>query len=184
MRVIGTVNVLKDADVQRAMVSASWAIMGAGAAIALVLWLVSLASGRHVLEPVGPGWVLGLVVASVVSLPVHELVHAAAFVILGSSDVHVSFGIKDFMLYTSANGAVLPRGRFMAVLLAPSVVVTALFVLLAGCVWHAPLFALLGAAFHLAGCTGDLDMVRIIALTPAATFVRDSPAGIDLLSEE
>ena len=170
MRVIGTVNVLKDADVQRAMVSASWAIMGAGAAIALVLWLVSLASGRHVLEPVGPGWVLGLVVASVVALPVHELVHAAAFVILGSSGVHVSFGIKDFM--------------FMAVLLAPSVVVTALFVLLAGCVWHAPLFALLGAAFHLAGCTGDLDMVRIIALTPAATFVRDSPAGIDLLSEE
>lgn len=183
MRVIGTVNVLKDADVQRAMVSASWAIMGAGAAIALVLWLVSLASGRHVLEPVGPGWVLSLVVASAVALPVHELVHAAAFVILGSSDVHVSFGIKDFMLYTSANGAVLPRGRFMAVLLAPSVVVTALFVL-AGCVWHAPLFALLGAAFHLAGCTGDLDMVRIIALTPAATFVRDSPAGIDLLSEE
>lgn len=183
MRVIGTVNVLKDADVQRAMVSASWAIMGAGAAIALVLWLVSLASGRHVLEPVGPGWVLGLVVASAVALPVHELVHAAAFVILGSSDVRVSFGIKDFMLYTSANGAVLPRGRFMAVLLAPSVVVTALFVL-AGCVWHAPLFALLGAAFHLAGCTGDLDMVRIIALTPAATFVRDSPAGIDLLSEE
>ena len=183
MRVIGTVNVLEDAGVQRAMVSASWAIMGAGAAIAVVLWLVSLAFGGHVLEPVGPGWVLGLVVASVVSLPVHELVHAAAFVILGSSDVHVSFGIKDFMLYTSANGAVLPRGRFMAVLLAPSVVVTALFVL-AGCVWHAPLFALLGAAFHLAGCTGDLDMVRIIALTPAATFVRDSPAGIDLLSEE
>ena len=183
MRVIGTVNVLEDAGVQRAMVSASWAIMGAGAAIAIVLWLVSLAFGGHVLEPVGPGWVLGLVVASVVSLPVHELVHAAAFVILGSSDVHVSFGIKDFMLYTSANGAVLPRGRFMAALLAPSVVVTALFVL-AGCVWHAPLFALLGAAFHLAGCTGDLDMVRIIALTPAATFVRDSPAGIDLLSEE
>ena len=183
MRVIGTVNVLEDTDVQHAMVCASWAIMGAGAAIALVLWLVSLASGRHVLEPVGPGWVLGLVVASAVSLPVHELVHAAAFVILGSSDVHVSFGIKDFMLYTSANGAVLPRGRFMAVLLAPSVVVTALFVL-AGCVWHAPLFALLGGAFHLAGCTGDLDMVRIIALTPAATFVRDSPAGVDLLSEE
>lgn len=183
MRVIGTVNVLEDTDVQRAMVSASWAIMGAGAAIALVLWLVSLASGRHVLEPVGTGWVLGLVVASAVALPVHELVHAAAFVILGSSGVHVSFGIKDFMLYTSANGAVLPRGRFMAVLLAPSVVVTALFVL-AGCVWHAPLFALLGAAFHLAGCTGDLDMARIIALTPAATFVRDSPAGIDLLSEE
>lgn len=183
MRVIGTVNVLEDAGVQRAMVSASWAIMGAGAAIAIVLWLVSLAFGGHVLEPVGLGWVLGLVAASVVALPVHELVHAAAFVLLGSGDVRVSFGFRDFMLYTSANGAVLSRGRFMAVLLAPSVVVTALFVL-AGCVWHAPLFALLGGAFHLAGCTGDLDMVRIIGITPAASFVRDSPAGIDLLSEE
>ena len=184
MRVIGTVNVLEDADLQRSMVRASWIILGVGATAAFALWFASLALGRNVTEPVGLGWALGLVAASVVALPVHELVHAAAFVILGSSGVHVSFGIKDFMLYTSANGAVLPRGRFMAVLLAPSVVVTALFVLLAGCVWHAPLFALLGAAFHLAGCTGDLDMVRIIALTPAATFVRDSPAGIDLLSEE
>ena len=183
MRVIGTVNVLEDAGVQRAMVRASWIILAVGATAAFVLRLASLALGRNVTEPVGLGWALGLVAASVVALPVHELVHAAAFVILGSSGVHVSFGIKDFMLYTSANGAVLPRGRFMAALLAPSVVVTALFVL-AGCVWHAPLFALLGAAFHLAGCTGDLDMARIIGITPAAAFVRDSPAGIDLLSEE
>ena len=160
MRVIGSVNVLEDAGLQRSMVRASWAIMGAGVGAAFALWIASLASGWHVLEPVGPGWLLGLVAASVVALPVHELVHAAAFVLLGSGGVRVSFGFKDFMLYTSADGAVLPRG------------------------WHAPLFALLGAAFHLAGCTGDLDMVRIIALTPAATFVRDSPAGVDLLEEE
>lgn len=183
MRVIGTVNVLEDADLQRSMVRASWIILGVGATAAFALWFASLALGRNVTEPVGLGWALGLVAASVVALPVHELVHAAAFVLLGSGDVRVSFGFRDFMLYTSANGAVLPRGRFMAALLAPSVVVTALFVL-AGCVWHAPLFALLGAAFHLAGCTGDLDMARIIGITPAAAFVRDSPAGIDLLSEE
>lgn len=183
MRVIGTVNVLEDADLQRSMVRASWIILGVGAAVAFALWLASLASGRRVLEPVSLGWVLGLAAASVVALPVHELVHAAAFVLLGSGDVRVSFGSKDFMLYTSANGAVLPRGRFMAVLLAPSVVVTALFAL-AGCVWHAPLFALLGGAFHLAGCTGDLGMVHIIRVTPAASFVRDSPVGIELLTEE
>lgn len=183
MRVIGTVNVLEDTDLQRSMVRASWIILGVGATAAFALWLASHALGWNVTEPVGLGWALGLVAASVVALPVHELVHAAAFVLLGSGDVRVSFGVKDFMLYTSANGAVLSRGSFMAVLLAPSVVVTALFVL-AGCVWHAPLFALLGGAFHLAGCTGDLDMVRIIGITPAAAFVRDSPAGIDLLSEE
>ena len=183
MRVIGTVNVLEDADLQRSMVRASWIILGVGATAAFALWFASRALGRNVTEPVGLGWALGLVAASVVALPVHELVHAAAFVLLGSGAVRVSFGVKDFMFYTSANGAVLSRGRFMAVLLAPSVVVTALFVL-AGCVWHAPLFALLGGAFHLAGCTGDLDMVRIIGITPAAAFVRDSPAGIDLLSEE
>lgn len=183
MRVIGTVNVLEDADLQRSMVRASWIILGVGAAVAFALWLASLTSGWRVLEPVSLGWALGLVVASVVALPVHELVHAAAFVLLGSGDVRVSFGSKDFMLYTSANGAVLPRGRFMAVLLAPSVVVSALFAL-AGCAWHAPLFALLGGAFHLAGCTGDLGMVRVIRDTPAAAFVRDSPVGIELLSEE
>lgn len=183
MRVIGSVNVLEDVGLQRSMLRASWAIMGVGAGAAFVLWIASLASGWHVLEPVGLGWVLGLAAASVVALPVHELVHAAAFVLLGSGNVRVSFGFKDFMLYTSADGAVLSRGRFMAVLLAPSVVVTLMFAL-AGLAWHAPLFALLGGAFHLAGCTGDLDMVRIIALTPAAAFVRDSPVGIDLLEEE
>ena len=183
MCVIGTVNVLEDADMQHSMVRASWAILAAGAGVALVLWLASLASVRRVLESVSLGWVLGLAAASLVALLVHELVHAAAFVLLGSSDVHVSFGFKDFMLYTSANGAILPRRRFMAVLLAPSVVVSTLFAL-AGCAWHVPLFALLGGAFHLAGCTGDLGMARVIRDTPAAAFVRDSPVGIELLSEE
>ena len=84
MRVIGTVNVLEDADLQRSMVRASWIILAVGATAAFVLWLASLALGRNVLEPVGLGWVLGLVAASVVALPVHELVHAAAFVLLGS----------------------------------------------------------------------------------------------------
>ena len=37
MRVIGTVNVLEDADMQHSMVRASWAILAAGAGVALVL---------------------------------------------------------------------------------------------------------------------------------------------------
>ncbi|MGN0076313.1 MAG: DUF3267 domain-containing protein [Parafannyhessea sp.] len=181
MRVMSKVDVLGDADFQRRMLRLSWWILGVGLALGLVAWVLSLAGVAPLVEKgIGLGWLLVLFLASVVALPVHELVHAAAFVLLGGRGVHVSFGFKDYMLYTSANGATLSRRRFEAVLLAPTVVLTLAFAA-AGAAFGVPLLAWACAVFHLAGCTGDLCMAAAIWREPTCAFVRDAPYGADLL---
>lgn len=124
---------------------------------------------------------LGLaVVASLAALPVHELLHAAAFKLLGGSGCKVSFGYEAGCLYTRTNDAVLSRGRFAAVLLAPSVVLTALLVGL-GVVAESLAAGVLAAGLHLTGCTGDLLMVWEIHATADATHVQDTATGCRLL---
>ncbi len=117
MRVIAKVDVLGDAELQQRMVRLSWWILGAGLLAGLVAWASSrLPAWRPGGEGHRPRLVPGAGARVRGGAPVHELVHAAAFLLLGGGDVHVSFGFKDYMLYTSANGATLPRRRFEAVL--------------------------------------------------------------------
>ena len=61
-----------------------------------------------------------LALASLVALPVHELVHAGAFALLSGFSARICFGFSDWMLYTSAAGVMLPKRRFCVVLLAPT----------------------------------------------------------------
>lgn len=127
-----------------------------------------------------------LLVAAIVSvavLPVHELLHAAAFKLLGGLGIKVSFGAKDAFLYTRTNDAVLSASRFVAVLLTPSVVLTAVL-LLWGCIGGDPACGVLTAGLHLSGCTGDLLMAALIRSTPEATHVQDTETGCRLLAED
>jgi hypothetical protein len=182
MRVIAKVDVLGDAELQRRMVRLSWWILGVGLLAGLVAWALSIAGVAPLVEKgIGLTWFLVLVLASVAALPVHELVHAAAFLLLGDGHVHVSFGFKDYMLYTSANGATLSRRRFEAVLLAPTVLLTLAFAAM-GVAFRVPLLAWACAVIHLAGCTGDLCMAAAIWREPACAFVRDAPFGAELLA--
>ena len=134
-------------------------------------------------EALSPGWFVALGAVSVAALPVHELVHAAAFTLLSGFTARVRFGFSSWMLYTTAAGTTLPRKRFCIVLLAPAVLVTlALFV---GA--QALGYSLLGwflAVVHLAGCTGDIAYVRIIVHEPFATHVQDTENGIALIHDE
>ena len=111
----------------------------------------------------------------------HELVHAAAFKLL-IPVVRVDFGFKDAFLYTTINGAVVPRSAELAALLAPAVVVTAALVA-ASLACSCPALAVLLAATHLSGCVGDLLMALAILREPACTHVRDTEFGITLLAE-
>ena len=101
-------------------------------------WLASVARGSLVVaaaglvldvllavaapvEAVGIPWLAAVVLVSAVALPVHELVHGAALKLLGGRDLRLRFGyMPPGMLYTCADGAVLPRRSFVAVLLAPA----------------------------------------------------------------
>ncbi len=173
MRRLTDIELLDDRALQQQMVWASMSILGFG----VVIGVIAALALPH--EVVGPLWFVALAFLSVVALPVHELVHAGAFMLLTGFTARIRFGFTDWMLYTSAAGTMLRRRRFCAVLLAPTVLVTTALLVVP---WLRG-FPLLGwflAVIHLAGCTGDLAYVHIIRREPKATYVEDTERGIAL----
>ncbi len=77
------------------------------------------------------GWIVGLAAISMASFAVHELVHGVFFKLLAPAGAKVTFGAnrETAMIYACAEGVVYSRRRYMAVCLAPTVVVTAAFAL-------------------------------------------------------
>ena len=177
MRSVAHLDILGDTPLTRRVVTLSAAILIVG-----LLGEIYLAVTRGWGMAVG-AWMAVYVVATVVALPIHELVHAAAFLLLGRGRVRIRFGYETGMLYTRAEGEPLTRGRFVAVLLAPSVLVTAALVLV-GNAFAGPALAWALAWTHLSGCAGALAMVAGIARTPDCTHVRDSDTGVELLAND
>lgn len=174
MQKIADIDILGDKDLQQRVARLSL-VIAAVTLVAAVLFGV-LAGG----EAIGVWWWVALAVGSLVALPVHELVHAAAFKLL-CPGCHVSFGFQDAFLYTKTDGAVLRRTSMAAVLLAPTVLVSAVVAAaaaLAGC----PVLAVLLAGLHLSGCAGDVLMAVAAMGEPRCTHVRDTETGITLLS--
>ena len=174
MRKLADIDILSDEGLRGRMVAWSLAFLVVGAAVCLLMFAAGVA------EVFGRGWATAFFLASVAALPLHELVHAAAFKLLVPG-ARVTFGFKDAFIYTSANGAVATRAAEVVVLLAPSVAVTAALVV-AALGLGAPALALALAATHLSGCAGDLLMVTEIAREPACTHVADAEFGIVLLA--
>lgn len=177
MRSVAHLDILGETPLARRMVMLSVALLAVGFIGAFFL-VVADGWGTDV-----GAWFAVSVVATVVALPVHELVHAAAFLLLGRGSVRIRFGYQTGMLYTRAEGEPLSRGRFLVVLLAPSVAVTAALVVV-GDLLAGPALAWALAWTHLSGCAGDLVMVVGIARTPGCTHVRDTDTGVELLADD
>ena len=175
MRTIADIDILGDESLQARVARLSLAIV-----VATVLVAVSLGFAMGG-EKVDVWWWVALAAGSLVALPVHELVHAAAFKLLCPA-CRISFGFQDAFLYTKTNGAVLRRGRMVAVLLAPSVLVTTALAALAFAA-ELPVLAVLLAGIHLSGCAGDMLMAVACLREPSCTHVRDTETGIALLSD-
>ena len=175
MRTIADIDVLGDEALQRGIARLSLVLL---AVTALLAALLALALGDERLDV---WWWVTLALGSLVALPVHELVHAAAFKLL-CPGCRVSFGFKDAFLYTKTDGALLRRGCMVAVLLAPSVLVTAALVALAlGA--GLPVLAILLAGVHLSGCAGDILMASATLREGDCTHARDTETGITLLCD-
>lgn len=154
----------------------SAAVLVVGAAATAVAALA-----RAPFEAVGLAWIVAVALASLVVLPVHELVHGAAFKLLGGRGAKVRMGYRSpGMLYACANGLVLPRRSFMAVVLAPTALISTGFAV-AAVLTPWPLACLTCLWLHLSGCTGDLAMARDIA-EAKEPYVRDTEDGFDLLA--
>ena len=121
MEKIADIDVLGDEATQLRVTRWSQTTLAVGVLVAAVTALLTGMDGGALMT--APWWI-AVVVASIVALPVHELVHGAAFALL-CPGCKVSFGAKDAFLYTRTDGALTTRGRMVAVLAAPAVVVTA-----------------------------------------------------------
>ena len=186
-RTLGDIDFFGDDALRQRLVRASaWLLIG-GAALAVAL---SVVAGTGVIEEMQalPGdwgaamWPLAMVALSVVALPVHELVHALFMRVLGGPDTRVSFGYQAGMLYAGCPGLVLSKPRFVAVLLAPTVLVTAALLGL-GLVLGYPFMTLWAAVLHLSGCSGDILAAGAILRERACTHCRDTERGVELLGE-
>lgn len=175
-----------DALCQRLVRASAWLLIG-GAALAVAL---SVVAGTGVIEEMRalPGdwgaamWPLAMAALSAVALPVHELVHALFMRVLGGPGTRVSFGYQAGMLYAGCPGLVLSKPRFVVVLLAPTVLVTAALLGL-GLVLGYPFMTLWAAVLHLSGCSGDILAAGTILRERACTHCRDTERGIELLCE-
>lgn len=186
-RTLGDIDFFGDDALRQRLVRASaWILIG-GAALAVAL---SVVAGTGVIEEMRalPGdwgaalWPLAMAALSVVALPVHELVHALFMRVLGGPGTRVSFGYQAGMLYAGCPGLVLSKPRFVAVLLAPTVLVTAALLGL-GLVLGYPFMTLWAAVLHLSGCSGDILAAGAILRERACTHCRDTERGVELLCE-
>lgn len=185
MRVVLDVNIFDEGEpaqktLMRAMVWFMLACLAAAIAASVPLCLTGFGPGLGDLLPFGAAAILGYCA----SLPVHELVHAAFFKLLGPQGTKVIFGFQSGMLYAGCPGVRLSRGRIVVVLLAPLVTLSIVYGLL-GLVlpftWT-PLLAVWLFALHTSGCIGDLYFVALIIRYPEATVCEDTNKGIRLLA--
>lgn len=175
MRTIADIDILGDETLQARV---AWLSLAIVVVTVLAAGSLGFAMGG---ERVDVWWWVALAAGSFVALPVHELVHAAAFKLL-SRGCKVSFGFQNAFLYTKTDGAVLRRARMVCVLLAPSLLVTAVLAALAFAA-GLPVLAVLLAGLHLSGCAGDILMAAACLREGACTHVRDTETGITLLSD-
>lgn len=124
-------------------------------------------------------WVVWIAVFVVASLIAHELVHGMLFKLFAPRSAHVSFGLswKHGMLYTSAEGIVYTRRQYIAIALAPTLVVT-LLIGAAGLLFGRPIAGLVAAVLHLSGCAGDWCYVSAICADPHITHCEDTSYGV------
>src|SRR5712691_12156809 len=120
-------------------------------------------------------WIVINIIGYILILPIHELIHAAAFVLWGGKPY---FGTKlPYALYCGAKNQLFHRNQYLVVGLAPLVVIT-----LAGIVvtFVAPVvaaFTLLGSVGNFSGAAGDVWVAKRLLRQPADVLVEDTEAG-------
>ncbi len=199
MREISNIHAFEDERFLRACLRGSAAVLTACAVVGVVLFFVLPACGRgpwglemggELLRLMGEGgcsvpvWILGLVLLCLAVFALHEGVHGVLFKLLAPAGARVSFGVEleHAMLYACAEGIVYPAGRYIAILLGPTVVLTVLLACI-GVAGGYPLACFVAAALHLSGCVGDWFYVREIVSDRRIVACEDTSWGVRFLGE-
>lgn len=187
MRTIGDIDFLNDGETRRRLLRLSYALILGGVALGVALGLAGSFDPVGERARFGAGvmgwglWALAMLLAYAVSLPVHELIHAALFLLFGGRGTHVRFGAQDGMLYAGCPGLVLSRTRFCVVLAGPAVVLSVTLLVIPAAL-GLPLFGYVLFVLHLAGCAGDLLAMADALGEPACTHMEDTDCGVRLLA--
>ena len=125
-----------------------------------------------ILTPALIGWLAAAIVAVVL---LHEGVHGAVAFALGHRPV---FGFRPPLVYVTFEEKI-PRGRFMAIALAPLVILDVAFASLfaAGILAVFSYFCLM---INTIGATGDVWIVLKLARQRRGTLIQDTRTGIEV----
>jgi Putative zincin peptidase len=108
-------------------------------------------------------------------LPIHELIHAAAFILWGGKPY---FGAKlPYALYCGAKDQLFRRNQYFVVGLAPLVIITLAGIIL---ILISPVLAsymLLAFIGNFSGAAGDIWVVRRLVRRPPSILVEDTESG-------
>ena len=189
LRRIGQIDTLADEAFLARIARLSGLILGGGAVLGVLAfgvapWALGLpAPVEH--DVLGVWWLVALGLVSVLALMLHEAVHGALFKLFAPRAARVTFGFKleKGMLYACAEGIVYRRWQYQLIAAAPTVALTALFVV-AGALSGWWLWAYVAAVLHLSGCTGDLAYVADLARSPAVRWCEDTATGVVFYAEE
>ena len=102
----------------------------------------------------------GLIISLTVVIPVHELIHAIGYVLLGARKIRFGAVLKHFAFYAVADDFVAGRAGFIFLALSPFVVVSLLN--LAGFIFvhgYASYTYISVMFFHATMCAGDFAML-------------------------
>ena len=120
-------------------------------------------------------WIGINIIGYILILPIHELIHAAAFVFWGGKPY---FGAKlPYALYCGAKDQLFHRNQYFVIGLAPLIVITLagiIFILISPLLASYTLFALIG---NFSGAAGDIWVVRKLLRRPRSILVEDTEAG-------
>ena len=184
MHEIGNIRTFEDQEFLRGICRASYAVLSAGAIGGVALFgfcgipcelASSLVGGFGGVAL----WVACVVLAILLSFASHEVVHALFFKALGPRGARVTFGwnLESAMIYACAEGIVYSRRRYLAVVLAPTVVVTGVVVAL-GTLFGCGLTAWVVCVLHLSGCTGDWFYARAVMFDRRIRWCEDTAWGV------
>ncbi len=120
-------------------------------------------------------WIVINIVGYFLILPVHEVVHAAAFALWGGKPY---FGTKlPYALYCGAKQQLFRRNQYLVVGLAPLVVITLagiVFTIVSPALASYTIFATVG---NFSGAAGDVWVARRLLRQPRSVLVEDTEAG-------
>ena len=130
-------------------------------------------------------WLLCTVAACVATFALHEGVHAVFFKLFAPRGSRVTFGAnwECAMVYACAEGIVYTRRQYLAVSLAPTVLVTALLAAIGWAGGYA-LACYVVAVIHLTGCAGDWVYSWRILRDRRIRACEDTSWGVKFLGEE